>query len=350
MAASFAAYASQYLNRQHNAASTTTDASHPMFFSFTTDDDSRHGGGLYTDLDDLDDPHLRNSETSAGTLDFHHEDEEGDPYLRLDEDEHVGIHGQQRRQQLQQSAPLISGPRSGSPESPHGWLAHLARSPRKSPSPVPSSSSSESSPPPDLLVASPAAKKVMPQGQVRTQVPVPVPVPPPPHSLSLTDSLLPRDGFSRPIDVFTLPDPRHTPRKRRKHHDAIWISLWLGLVTICFFFSILLLFTTRRPKEVPSVMLPYTVLLRTVPMLVILTVFSAAAAYVHIYLLRIFVKPVMIATSVFIPATLFISAVCAFVGSFMWDGDTEPTWGETVGYVLFLLSNLKTEMPHFFSG
>ena len=48
-------------------------------------------------------------------------------------------------------------------------------------------------------------------------------------------------------------------------------------------------------------------------------------------LLRIFVKPVMVATSVFIPATLLISAVWAFVGSFMWDGDKEPTWGETVG-------------------
>ncbi|KAJ3486007.1 hypothetical protein NLJ89_g11850 [Agrocybe chaxingu] len=84
-------------------------------------------------------------------------------------------------------------------------------------------------------------------------------------------------------------------------------------------------------------MLPYTVLLRTVPMLIILTFLSAGAAYVHVYLLRVFVKPVMIATSVFIPATLFISAVWAFVGSFMWDGDTVPTWGETVGLRLFAL-------------
>lgn len=78
-------------------------------------------------------------------------------------------------------------------------------------------------------------------------------------------------------------------------------------------------------------MLPYTVLLRTVPILIILTILSAVTAYVHVYLLRIFVKPVMIATSVFIPATLFISAICAFIGSFMWDGDNVPTWGETVG-------------------
>ncbi|KAF8958031.1 hypothetical protein BDZ97DRAFT_1843704, partial [Flammula alnicola] len=37
----------------------------------------------------------------------------------------------------------------------------------------------------------------------------------------------------------------------------------------------------------------------------------------------------VVATSVFVPATLFISAIWAFVGSFMWDGDTVPTCGET---------------------
>lgn len=319
MAASFAAYASQYLNRQHNATSTMSDSSHPMFFSFTTEDGSTHGRHQ-TDVDDGDDPHLRDSAALSETVD------DQDPYLRLDEDEHVGTNGHQRRQEQQQSAPLVS--RSPSPESPPGWLAHLARSPRKSPSPV-RSSSDESSPPADLLVAAqPVTRNTYPVGRSLA------PVPPPPrtgHSLSLTDSLLPRDGFNRPIDVFSLPDPRHTSRKRRKHHDAIWISLWLGFVSVCVVFSLVLLFTTRRPKEVPSVMLPYTVLLRTVPMLIILTVISAATAYVHVYLLRIFVKPVMIATSVFIPATLFISAICAFIGSFMWDGDAEPTWGETVG-------------------
>ncbi|KAF8954985.1 hypothetical protein BDZ97DRAFT_1927527 [Flammula alnicola] len=36
----------------------------------------------------------------------------------------------------------------------------------------------------------------------------------------------PRDGLTHPLDFFTLPDPRHTLRKRRKHHDTAWISLW----------------------------------------------------------------------------------------------------------------------------
>lgn len=308
MATSFAAYASQYLSKQ-NGASTMSSSSQPMFFSFTTDDGSRHGGND-TDLEDMDDPHLRESGmTAQGTV---HDDDE-DPYLRLDEDEHFGTNRQQG-----QSVPLIA--RSPSLASPQGWLAHLTRSPRRSPSPA----SSDSSPPADLLVASPAQKR--PNSHA--------PLPPPsqePHSLSLTDSLLPRDGLTRPLDVFSLPDPRHTPRKRRKYHDAIWISLWLGFVTLCLFFCILLLFVTKRPNGIPSSMLPYTILLRTVPMLIILTFVSAAAAYVHVYLLRIFVKPVMVATSVFIPATLFISAIWAFVGSFMWDGDTTPTWGETVG-------------------
>src|SRR5260221_1983919 len=261
MAASFAAYASQYLTRQQNAASTLSDSSHPMFFSFTTDDGSRNFGHN-TDVDDLDDPHLRDSAALSETVD------DQDPYLRLDEDQHLGAHGHQRRLEQQQSAPLLT--RSPSPESPPGWLANLARSPRKSPSPVRSSSSSDdSSPPADLLVAAPPI--ALPAARTSA------PIPPPPrtgHSLSLTDSLLPRDGFNRPVDVFSLPDPRHTLRKRRKHHESIWISLWLAFVTICVLFSIVLLFTTRRPEEVPSVMLPYTVLLRTVPTLIILTVLS----------------------------------------------------------------------------
>lgn len=294
-----------------------SSSSQPMFFSFTTDDGSRQGGND-TNLNDMDDPHLRASGMTAQGI--AHDDDE-DPYLRLDEDEHVGSRGFRQVQQRGQAVPLIA--RSTSPESPQGWLAHLSRSPRRSPSPA----SSDSSPPADLLVASPG-----PPGEKRPNPHAPL-APPSrePHSLSLTDSLLPRDGITRPLDVFSLPDPRHTPRKRRKYHDAIWISLWLGFVTLCFFFCILLLFVTKRPDGIPSSMLPYTILLRTVPMLIILTFVSAAAAYVHVYLLRIFVKPVMVATSVFIPATLFLSAIWAFVGSFMWDGDTPPTWGETVG-------------------
>lgn len=296
-----------------------------MFFSFTTDNGSRAGHD--TDLDDLDDPHIRESEVSRSTR--RRPEEDDDPYLRLDEDEQTpttNFHSKHRNAQLQRVPFIQSDNASSVSSSRHGgWLAHLASSPfRHSPSPSPSrsSTSSDSEPPPDL---------VFPAGS-QTRVSHP---PPPssrqPVSLSLTESLLPRDGLARPIDVFNLPDPRHTPRNRRRYNDSVWTALWLAGVSICYLFSIILLFLSHKPSK-PGVKLPYTTLLHTVPMLTILTILSGIVAYTHIFLLRIFVRPVMIATSVFIPATLFISAVWAFVGSFMWDSDgPEPTWGETVG-------------------
>ncbi|KAF9053107.1 hypothetical protein BJ165DRAFT_838165 [Panaeolus papilionaceus] len=336
MATTFSAFASQYLNRQH--ASTLSSSSQPMFFSFTSDAESHHGRHD-PDLDDLDDPHLRGSDIEQSREGA--QDDE-DPYLRLDEDEHVGKKGFDSKQQQQQSIPLIA--RSPSPDSPPGWLAHLAHSPqrRRSPSPSPSSSSSDSGPPADLMVASPPTKSKTQRAaqQVRVQPPHPAhPLNPPrtAHSLSLTDSLLPRDGRSRPLDVFSLPDPRHTSRARRKYHEPIWISVWLGLVLFILLFTIVILFTTTAPTKMPKMAVPYYVLLRTVPMLIILTCTSALVAYAHVYLLRIFVKPVMIATSVFIPATLLLSAIWAFIGSFMWEEGVTPTWGETVGLRLFAL-------------
>ena len=145
------------------------------------------------------------------------------------------------------------------------------------------------------------------------------------------ESLLPRDGHARPIDTFSLPDPRHIPRGRRKYNDSVWTAVWCTGLTLCTASSVFILFFTRKPSTHPRVTLPYTTLLHTVPLLTILTFLSALVAYTHIFLLRIFVQPVMIATSVFIPATLLVSAIWAFVGSFMWETGQEPTWGETVG-------------------
>ncbi|TFK36414.1 plasma-membrane choline transporter-domain-containing protein [Crucibulum laeve] len=341
MATSFAAYASQYLNRQNAPGTASLSSSQPMFFSFSTDEGSRAGlhHGADSELDDMDDPHLRNS---ANERDYHpqqagrghthqHEDDE-DPYLRLDEDGRNNLESQ--------SIPLIASEHGGSSSSgsPKGWLAHLAASPSphpmgrpRSPSPSPSEST-DSGPPPDLFAPPPPTR--------HHAVPPPPPRTTQPQSLSLTESLLPRDGRARPLDVFSLPDPRHVPRSRRKYNDSIWTALWLFGVSICVFFSILLIFLKHKPKGKdgpPRFVLPYTTLLHTVPMLTILTFLSAGAAYAHVFLLRIFVRPVMIATEVFVPATLFISAVWAFVGSFMWDSDQEPTWGESVGLRLFSL-------------
>lgn len=303
-------------------------ASQPMFFSFSTDDGSRAGHGVDTDLNDLDDPHLRESGLSrvseyAQKTQVSNNDDDDDPYLRLDEDEQAGRSGFGTR--YPQSVPLIQTSDNGSvrSESPKGWLAHLASSPMRARTPSPSrSDSTDSGPPPDLFGPTPVQPPPRTYTVTRDS----------PPSLSLTQSLLPRDGRARPLDVFSLPDPRHVSRGRRKYHDAIWTAVWCTGVSLCVFFSVLLLFVTNKPNTVPKGRsLPYTTLLHTVPMLTILTLLSALAAYAHIFLLKIFVRPVMVATSFFVPATLFISAVWAFVGSFMWDGDKEPTWGETVG-------------------
>ncbi|TFK90285.1 hypothetical protein K466DRAFT_543684 [Polyporus arcularius HHB13444] len=324
MAASFAAYASQFLNRQQTGASSLS-SSQPLFYSFETDNASHAGHAHDADLDDLDDPHLRASNMSRTTVRREAEvpEDEEDPYLRLDEDDP----GLSRHQAA--SIPLL-GVSEG--DGGKGWLAHA--SPLRSPSPSPSNSSADSaSPPPDILHPRPSSPH-----HARPPQPSAYVAAPPPRTavhLSLTESLLPRDGRTRPVDVFSLPDPRYVPRNRRKFNDSIWTTIWLSLASLCLFFSILILFLTTAPSR--SSKRSYTTLLHTVPLLTILTFVSAAVCYVHIFLLRIFVKPVMVATSVFIPATLLISALWAFVGSFMWDSSQEPTWGETVGLRLFAL-------------
>jgi len=325
MAKSFAQYASQFLNHQQNPASSLS-SSQPLFFSFTTDEGSRAGGDNDTDLDDGDDPHLRQSSRRHYGSRRNDLDEE-DPYLRLDEGElppGASYHASQ-------SIPLMASDygQAESQDYPKGWLAHQASPPRRARSPPRSpSASSLDSPGPTA-----ESRRLMPDHSAKSRSPLP----PPPRahepvslSLSLTQSLLPRDGTARPIDVFSLPDPRHITRGRRRFNDSHWTIIWCTGVSVCVFFSVLLLFI-HNPDNKSGASLPYTTLLHTVPLLTILTFMSALVAYVHLFLLRVFVRPVMVATSVFIPATLFISAIWAFVGSFMWDGDQEPTWGETVG-------------------
>lgn len=340
MANSFATFASQILKRPSNneeSGPNMAASTQPMFFSFTTDGSGRkyrenHERVIDEDeeLNDLDDPHLRRSSASRRS----HGPELDDPYLHdLDED------GGGYDSQHQQSIPLIASEYS---ERAEGWLAHQGReSPSSSSSSVPlrhttrarspsvASDSTDSGPPQDLL--RPPSRLQPPRPPATSRAPV---------SLSLTESLLPRDGRSRPLDVFSLPDPRHVPRGRRKHNDAMWTATWLAGVSFCIVYCIVLLFTTNPGKTAPLGRLLYTTLLHTIPLLTILTFTSAAVAYAHIFLLSMFVKPVMIATSVFIPATLLISSLWAFIGSFMWEAGTEPTWGETVGCVMISGNNV----------
>lgn len=319
MAASFAAYASQFLTRQQSTGASSLSSSQPLFYSFSTDNGSRPGSPRHATVDDLDDPHLHSSSMSRATIrrDQDVPQDEEDPYLRLDEDE-PGMSHQQAA-----SIPLLG---VSDADGGKGWLAHA--SPLRSPSPSPSNSSADSAgPPPDIL-----HPRVPSPHYTRPPQPTSYQPAPPPQtaiSLSLTESLLPRDGRTRPVDVFSLPDPRYVPRNRRKFNDSVWTTVWCAGVGASVFGSVIILFFTHSPPG--SSKGSYTTLLHTIPLLTILTFVSAVVCYVHVFLLRIFVKPVMIATSVFIPATLLLSAVWAFVGSFMWDSNTEPTWGETVG-------------------
>ncbi|KAK7030395.1 hypothetical protein VNI00_014139 [Paramarasmius palmivorus] len=352
---SFATYASQFINRQQAPEpSSSMSGSGGMFFSFTTEgsseeedertDRGRRGGGAMTasrgfgrgsmfgsffgpggergrdngrgrgkgrardrdrvDFNELDgdDPHLLGLEELEDVED---DDQHtirnvpDDPYLRLD-DEEAPLH------------PHHSRSRSPSPQG--GWLAHQAQGLS---SPSSSSSSSDDLPPHDLLTQpSPPIPRTSRQAV----------------SLSLTESLLPRDGQTRPVDIINLPDPRFT--RRHKYQDSIWTALWLFGVTVCLIACIVLLFTTSVPSS--SKGLPYTTLLHTVPLLVILTATSAVVAYAYILTLWIWLKPVLIVSSVAVPLLLVVSFVWAFVGSFMWDSE-DPTWGETVGLRLFSL-------------
>ena len=66
--------------------------------------------------------------------------------------------------------------------------------------------------------------------------------------------------------------------------------------------------------------------MHTVPFLVLLTAFTAAASYAHLILLRRAVRPAIIATAIFIPCAMAAAALAAFTGSF-----NDGSWGETIG-------------------
>lgn len=269
------------------------------------------------ELDDNDDPHLgRNSDYLPHQMDLPHDDD--DPYLRLDEENSPLARTARFTPDTIPLLPSEDTRREEAREPAQGWLSHQAPlSHRISPSP-PSDISSEPSVPPTEFLTSAGQPSWIDNRNNQVN--------------SLTESLLPRDGVARPLDVFLLPDPRPHGRGRRVHKDYHWTAGWLASVTACLLGSFIILFTTSAPKGTPRVPVnPYTTLLHTIPLLTILTFTSAAISYVHIMLLRIFVKPVLFATAVFIPATLTISAIWAFIGSFMWEEGTEPTWGETVG-------------------
>lgn len=223
-----------------------------------------------------------------------------------------------------------------------GWLAHHDQ---QSPSPSEADSDSEAS--------SPSHHSIF-----HDTGPIRLPVSPPPRTSHKHISLLESQPLPPPQVVsgaFSLPDPRYPYQHAHAHRDAVWTSLWLAGLSICLFFCLVVLFFVSKPPTKDH--LPYTTLLHTVPLLTILTLLSAVIAYAHVFVLRILVKPVMVATSVFVPVTLLFSAIWAFIGSFMWEEGKEPSWGESTGLRIFSLIPLalafwsfrrlmKQNLPH----
>ncbi|KAH8813456.1 hypothetical protein DL96DRAFT_520478 [Flagelloscypha sp. PMI_526] len=337
---SFATMASSFLGRAQNPmGASTASTNQPMFFSFATDDSDTHiGRSHYPQEDEEDEPHLLGGS--------HPEDEDEDPYLRLDEvDDDIPLSRSTKGKgrALRESVPLMAESHA-SQRSEGGWLAHGMASPPSS-SPSPRSSSDSDRVPPEGLIASSSRHPVPPPPKLSHSQ---HPHQQTPRSISvvesqLTESLLPRGQGTRGRDEFSLPDPALYPsRSRRKYNDSFWTSMFLFSISIVYVAAFLVLILVKKPhgdgeKPQGGWHTPYTTLVHTMPLLTVLTFGSALGAYLHVYLLSKFVGAVMWATEIITPVLLLVSALWAFIGSFMWEEDVEPTWGESVGLRLFSL-------------
>jgi len=144
-----------------------------MFFSSPPDDGSRHGGHHSAEIDDLDDPHIQTVllNKRQSTTRIHISDWTST--------------GMSASMAITTTASVVAFSKS---RIPPGWLAHMARSPRK------------------IFFFDEVFRRMFESPSqmlpwIRECQHRRRPIPPPPqtrHSLSLTDSLLPRDGFSRP--------------------------------------------------------------------------------------------------------------------------------------------------------
>jgi Plasma-membrane choline transporter len=104
---------------------------------------------------------------------------------------------------------------------------------------------------------------------------------------------------------------------------SIWF-IWYQILTLCM-----------QPPSFPT---PFSTLIQTIPLLTIFTVLCTCLSYTHTLLLRYFTRPMLIATTLFIPISLILSALSAFSGSFIYDGPLKPTtWGTTIGLRIFSL-------------
>lgn len=302
---SFAVYASQFINRTSPKANPEDSQSHPMFFSFTTDGDG----------DDEDEDDERGGKRGGKAV-------KGKGHVADEEEEELRLAG---------------GSGLGESSASRGFLADMGmgdiddeeeeddiETTRLMPAVVEAQQVEED----DEADDSDSSEQSLPSGMIASSR---IQRQSKPHLTladSLTASLLP----DRNSDTFNLPDPRLLHRRNgRRYNDALWTSLWLSGVSMCYLSAFILLFTTSSSSSsstTPRPPTPYPTLIHTIPLLIPLIFLSALASYVHILFLRIWLRPAMWAGALGTPVLLLGCAIWGWAGSFGFgsgDGDEEST-------------------------
>ena len=207
----FSQYASRFINASFLAQSTAT-TSQPLFYSFT--DASERSGDRSRDLRGDDSDH-----------------DGDDPKLRGDDDDGLDPfheHAPLIDSELEQSRPRPQHPQQQQLLQPTsqqtGWRTHTSLPVHQSIASSSSSGGSFDGPPDGFFDHEP------PQSNLR-------------------ESLLPRDGVTRP--VFSLPgDPRRVPL--RKYNDPTWTALWCTGLTACLVGWVVIMFAARVSHCVQS--------------------------------------------------------------------------------------------------
>ncbi|KAF9035747.1 hypothetical protein BDZ89DRAFT_1130356 [Hymenopellis radicata] len=261
MTSSFAAFASQMLQRPASSSQQTEE--NPMFFSFTsTDAASAH---------DEDDPHLM-----MGEIEDEDEDEE-DPFLASS-----AYKDDRGRGRPAGRGYTVHEEDSDDEEEGGGWLAHQGTM---------------------------AGERHIPVEERHIAV-----------DESLTASLLPSRSIALP-DPFgetRAPPPVQMPRRAVTYTDPIPLCIYLGLLTLTCIYALYLLFHT--PPHPSS----YRRLLKAIPLLATLTFTAAGISYAQMWCMGRWAREVLLVSGWSVPVALGVSAIWAFVGSFGTDGGGWP--------------------------
>ncbi|KAJ4488543.1 hypothetical protein J3R30DRAFT_951541 [Lentinula aciculospora] len=355
---SFAAYASQFINRNATMNDTTTDTSDPIFFSFTSDgsnEDGRDngyggrsygngrnggygygygysgfggslfgfqrralgergrggGGGGGGEVEeqqqegyDLDDPHFMMSAGSAGSVESagsadSTKSRESRGFLADvgEHDDDDDDEGQVRREIDEERIEREQSPQL--PSTSGGWLAHQGQAYSYHSGSNSSSEEEEELLPSGLIVSGlRTSRKLEPQAKAK------VPSPPPPPTLvnnNLTESLLDLDTLDRStwLDRFNLPDPSLLPtlntRQSQNQKEKIYNdSVWITLWLASLCGCYIGLVFFTSPSPSSPAPPNTSTLLLILLLPSILVLLSALLSYTHILFLRIWLRPVIL--------------------------------------------------------